>query len=80
MMTAAAGLPLRALDASALDGETALGPKATLTDDLLHTLKPPRINGVVIWKIKQLSVSYQGIDAIAHAWPVWVVHLETPWI
>jgi hypothetical protein len=52
MATAATGLSLRTLGASALNREAALGPKATLANDLLHTLEKPRIIGVIIWKIK----------------------------
>jgi hypothetical protein len=75
----ASGLSLtgRTLGASALGREASLGPKATLTNDLFHALEPPWIRGVVIWKIKRLSLSCQGIDAITHAWPLWVVCPET---
>jgi hypothetical protein len=52
MATAATGLSLRTLGASALDREAALGPKAMLANDLLHTLEKPWIIGVIIWKIK----------------------------
>jgi len=77
---AATGLSLRTLGARALGREAPLGPKAMLTDDLFHSLKPPQINGVVIREIKQLSGTCQGIDAIAHAWPLQVVHSEVLWI
>jgi hypothetical protein len=80
MVTAAAGLSLRTLGASALDGEASLGPKATLVNNMFHALEPPQIIGVIIWKVKGLSTSCQGIDAIAHAWPLWVVRPETLWI
>ena len=50
--TAATGLSLRMLGASALDREAPLGPKAALANNLFHTLEPPRIIGVVIWKVK----------------------------
>jgi len=44
---AATGLSLRMLGARALGREAPLRPKATLTDDLFHFLKPPWIIGVV---------------------------------
>jgi hypothetical protein len=50
--TAATGLSLRMLGARALDREAPLGPKAVLVDNVFHTLEPPQIIGVVIWKIK----------------------------
>jgi hypothetical protein len=50
--TVATGLSLRMLGARALDREAPLGPKATLVDNVFHTLEPPWIIGVVIWKIK----------------------------
>ena len=67
MPTAATGRSLRTLGARALDREAALGPKAALADDALHTLEPPRECGVVIGKIERLAFSCQGIEAIAHA-------------
>ena len=73
MAATTAGQSLRALGASALDREAALRPKPTLTDDLFHTLKPPQIFGVVIWKIKRLCLPSQWIDPIMHVWPLWVV-------
>ena len=75
--TTTTGLSLRTFGASALDRKAALGPKATLADNLLHALEPPWIIGVVVWKIKGLSLICQGIDAIAHAWPLRVVRPET---
>jgi hypothetical protein len=54
--TAATGLSLRTLGASALDREAALGPKAALANDVFHTLEPPRIIGVVVWKVKRLGL------------------------
>ena len=50
--TATAGLSVRTLGASTLNGEACLGPKPTLTDNVLHTFKPPQIVGVVIWEIE----------------------------
>jgi len=50
--TAATGLSLRTLGASTLNRKAPLGPKSALTDNLLHTLEPPQIIGVVIWKVK----------------------------
>ena len=47
-----AGLPLRTLQSCALDRETPLGPEAALANNLLHPLKPPRIFGMVLRKIK----------------------------
>jgi hypothetical protein len=78
MPTAASGLSLTCgtLGARAFDREASLGPKSALADDLFHALEPPWIRGVIIWKIKRLPHSRQGIDAIAHAWPLWVVHPE----
>ena len=76
MATTATGWSLRTLGASTLDREASLGPKAALMDDLFHTLEPPWIIGVVSRKIKRLSLPCQGVDAIAHAWPLWVVHPE----
>ena len=73
MATATAGLSLGMLGASALDGEACLGPKPALTDNVLHTFKPPRIVGVVIWEIERLPFSCQWVDAIAHAWPIQLV-------
>jgi hypothetical protein len=52
VLTAATGLSLRMLGAKALDREAPLGPKATLANNVFHTLEPPQIIGVVIWKIK----------------------------
>jgi hypothetical protein len=52
--TAANGLSLtgRMREARALSRKASLGPKTVLADDLFHALKPPRIRGVIIWKIK----------------------------
>jgi hypothetical protein len=77
MAAATADMPPRTLGASTLDGETSLRPKPALADNVLHTLEPPRIFGVVIWEVKRLAGSCQGVDAIAHAWPIWVVRPET---
>jgi hypothetical protein len=77
MATAATGLSLRMLGASALDREAALGPKAALANDVFHTLEPPRIIGVVIWKIKRLGLPCRRVDAIAHAWAVRLVSPKT---
>jgi len=55
MAAATAGLSIRgfgALGASALSREASLRPKPTLTDDIFHPLKPPRITRVVIWEIE----------------------------
>jgi len=73
MPTATTGLSLRMLGASALDREASLRPKATLVDNLFHTLEPPQMRGVVFWEVERLSFACQGIDTIAHAWPLWVV-------
>ena len=62
MATAATGLSLRTLVASTFNRESRLGPKATLTDYLFHSLKPPWIMGVVIWEIKGLRFLGQGIN------------------
>jgi len=78
--TAATGRSLRMLGASALDRKAPLRPKSALTDNLLHTLEPPRIIGMVIWKVKRLWSTRQGIDTIVHAWPLWVMCPETLWI
>jgi hypothetical protein len=77
MVTTTTGWSLRMLGASTLDREASLGPKAVLTDDLFHPLEPPQIIRVVIRKVKGLLLPSQGIDAITHAWPLWVVHPET---
>jgi len=77
---AATGLSLRTLGARALSREALFGPKTTLADDLFHPLKPSQIIGVVIWEIERLLGTCQGIDAIAHAWPLWVVCPEVLWI
>jgi len=73
MAAATAGLSLRMLRASALDREAQGWPKSALVDNLLHTLKPPWIMRMVIWEIEQLAFSGRRVDAIAHAWPVWLV-------
>jgi hypothetical protein len=52
VLTVATGLSLRTLGARALDREASLRPKAALADNVFHTLEPPQIIGVVIWKIK----------------------------
>ena len=62
-------LPFRRLKV-ALSREATLGPKAAFANNNFHPLKPPRILGVVICKIKWLPLSCQGIEAIAHAWPI----------
>ena len=77
MSTATMGLSIRTLGAGAVGREATLGPKATLTDYVFHTFEPPQIIGVVIWEIKRLWLPYQGINAIAHAWPFWLVCPET---
>jgi hypothetical protein len=79
MPTATTGLSLtcRTLGASALGREASLRPKAVLTDDTFHALEPPRIRGVIIWKVKGLLLAHQGVDAITHAWPLRVVRPET---
>ena len=51
MAIAATGLSLRTL-AAALSREASIRPEATLTDNVLHSLEPPWIMGVVIWKVK----------------------------
>ena len=51
-MAAAAGLSLRMLGASTVSREAPFRLKAVLANDVLHTFKPPRIGGVVIWKVK----------------------------
>jgi len=48
---ATSSLSLRML-ASTVDREASIGPKATLVNDLSHTLEPPWIMGVVIWEVK----------------------------
>ncbi len=70
---AATGLSLRTL-AAALSREASIRPEATLTDNVLHSLEPPWIMGVVIWKVKWLLLTGQWIDAIVHVWPIWVAH------
>ena len=69
MPTATTGLSLtcRMLGASALGREARLRPKAMLMDDTFHALEPPQIRGVIIWKVKGLSLACQGVDAITHA-------------
>ena len=77
MATTTTGLSLRTLGASALNRMATLRPKATLMDNLLHALEPPWIIGMVVWKIKGLSLICQGIDAIANVWPLRVMRPET---
>ena len=48
---ATSSLSLRML-ASTVDREASIGPKATLVNDLSHTLEPLWIIGVVIWEVK----------------------------
>ena len=70
-MAAATTAPLLGtIGTTALSRETPLGPQATLADDALYPLEPPWIMGVVIRKIEQLLHACQGIEVIAHAWPV----------
>ncbi len=77
MVTTTTGLSLRMLRASTLGREASQRPKATLADNLFHSLEPPQISGVVFWEVERLSFACQGIDTIAHAWPLWVVCPET---
>ena len=77
MVAATMGWSVRTLGPSTLNREAPLRPKAALTNDLFHTFEPPQIIGVIIWKIGRLSLPCQGIYAIMHAWPLWVVHPET---
>jgi len=69
---AAAGLPftLRAFEAGAFATQPICGPKATLTDDLFHSLEPTWVKGVVVWEIERLWRAGERVDAIADAWPV----------
>ena len=78
MLAATAGLrslPFRKLGIT-LSGEATLGPKAAFANYDLYAFKPPWILGVVICKIKGLLLLCQGIKAIAHAWPIQVMHPE----
>jgi hypothetical protein len=70
MSAATTERPLRAFDTSAFDGESTLGPKAALANDLFHPFEPPGKTRVVIGEIETLALTGRGIDAIAHAWPV----------
>jgi hypothetical protein len=64
-MAAATTAPLLGtIGTTALSRETPLGPQATLADDALHPLEPPRIMGVVIRKIERLLHACQGIEPL----------------
>jgi len=73
VVTATPSLSLRTLGASTLDRKVTVGPKAALADYLFHSLEPPQITRVVIWKIERLPPPCQGVDAVAHAGPIQVV-------
>lgn len=77
MAAATADMSPRTLGASTLGRETSVRPKPALADNVLHALEPPRIFGVVIREVERLAVSCRGVDAITHAWPIWVVRPET---
>lgn len=51
-MAATADMSLRTLGASTLSWKPSLRPKPMLTDNVLHTLEPPWIFGVVVWEVK----------------------------